>query len=331
MPSGAYILGCAGSQPTARELAFFRAADPWGFILFDRNLEAPDQVRRLTASLRDAVGRNAPILIDQEGGRVQRLKPPHWRTWPPPLDHATAAGSGAERAMFLRYRIIADEMQDLGIDTNCAPLADVAGDGTHPFLKNRCYGTDPETVSRLSRAVATGLQAGGVLPVIKHIPGHGRGTVDSHVELPVTDAAPEDLKARDFAPFAALADLPMAMTAHYVYAAFDDAPATISPRMIRLIREEIGFDGLLMTDDLSMQALGGRMADRTHRALAAGCDVILHCNGDLTEMEDIAAEAGRMTVAAADRAKRALRLRAKPRAIDIAAAEAELAALSGGA
>ena len=232
--------------------------------------------------------------------------------------------------MFLRYRIIADELRAAGIDTNCAPLADIAGARTHPILRNRCYGTDPDTVTRLSRAVATGLQAGGVLPVLKHIPGHGRGTVDSHEDLPVTDASPEDLMAHDFAPFAALADLPMAMTAHYVYASYDNAAATISPRMIRLIRQEIGFGGLLMTDDLSMKALGGSVTERTRASLGAGCDVILHCNGDMAEMTEVAAEAGRMTQAAADRAKRALRLRVDPSAIDIEAAEAELAALTRG-
>ncbi|MEM0946687.1 MAG: glycoside hydrolase family 3 protein [Pseudomonadota bacterium] len=313
------------------ERAFFRAADPWGFIVFARNVETPDQVRALTSDLREAVGRDAPVLIDQEGGRVQRMQPPHWRAWPPPLDHmAEVAPAARERAMFLRYRIIAKELRDIGIDTNCAPLADIAGPLTHPFLKNRCYGTDPDSVTRLARAVATGLQAGGVLPVIKHMPGHGRGSVDSHHEVPTTDASPAELLSHDFAPFIALADLPMAMTAHYVYTSYDNVPTTVSARMIKLIRKEICFDGLLMTDDLSMEALGGSVTDRTRGARQAGCDVILHCNGKMDEMAEVASEAGQLSDASDARARRALRLRTVPRAIDIDGAEDELAALSQG-
>ncbi len=233
--------------------------------------------------------------------------------------------------MFLRYRLIADELRDLGIDVNCAPLVDVATDVTHPFLLNRCYGTDAGSVTRIGRAVATGLVAGGVLPVVKHVPGHGRGTVDSHLGLPATDASPEDLKAQDFAPFAALADLPLGMTAHMVYSAYDgEHAATVSQRMIGLIRHEIGFDGLLMTDDLSMEALGGTMTDRTRAALAAGCDLILHCNGDLAEMREIAGQAGRFDAETEARAEAALRLRNAPEPIDIPAAEAELEALLQG-
>lgn len=287
-------------------------------------------MRALAAALREAVGRDAPILIDQEGGRVQRLHPPHWRAWKPPLDHIEAAGDQAERAMFLRYRIIAAELGEVGIDVNCVPVADVADEGTHPFLRNRCYGIDPGTVATLGRAVATGLMAGGVLPVLKHMPGHGRGSVDSHHDLPVTDAAPEDLAARDFAAFRALADLPLGMTAHYVYSAYDDRPATISPRLIRLIREEIGFDGLLMTDDLSMQALGGTIRVRAEASIAAGCDVVLHCNGDREEMAAVAGAAGRLSPEAAARAERALALRGTPEPVDIAQAEADLRAITPG-
>lgn len=327
---GAYILGPSGPALTDDEAAFFRAADPWGFILFSRNVGSADEIRTLTAALRDAVGRNAPILIDQEGGRVQRLRPPLARDWAPPLDFARAAGAMAARAMYLRYRIIADELTGYGIDVNCAPQADIARPETHPFLRNRCYGTDAATVAELSRAVATGLLAGGVLPVMKHIPGHGLGQADSHLELPVVDASPSRLQAEDFAAFRDLADLPMAMTAHLVYSALDTRAATVSPRMIRLIREEIGFGGLLMTDDLSMQALGGSVAERTRASLAAGCDLVLHCNGKMAEMEEVAATAGRLSPEAAARAEAALRLRRAPEPIDISALDAELEALLTG-
>ena len=302
--TAAAILGCLGPRLHPDERAFFAEVQPWGFILFARNLETPDQVRRLTAGLRNAVGRDAPILIDQEGGRVQRLRAPEWRQWLPPLDQMALGGPDAMRAMWLRSRIIAAELLDLGIDVNCGPMCDVAEPGTHPFLKNRCYGTDPETVAQAARAVADGLIAGGVLPVMKHIPGHGRAFVDSHLDLPVVTAGPEALAARDFAPFKALADLPMAMTAHVVFEAFDpDAPATTSPAMIRLIREEIGFGGLLMTDDISMQALAGDHAVRTRAALEAGCDMVLHCNGEMDEMRAVTGVCGRLESAALARAE----------------------------
>lgn len=328
---GAFILGCHGPRLSPEEAAFYAEADPWGFILFARNVETPAQVAALVADLRSAVGREAPVLIDQEGGRVQRLGPPHWRSWLPPLDQVARAGrDGAARSMYLRYRLIAHDLRALGIDVNCAPCADIATDDTHPFLRNRCYGTELSPVTGIARAVATGLMAGGVLSVVKHIPGHGRAVVDSHAGLPRVDAAPEDLVATDFAAFRALADLPLGMTAHVVYSAFDSAAATVSPRMIRLIRDEIGFDGLLMTDDLSMGALGGTIAGRCRAALAAGCDVILHCNGDMAEMRAVAETAGRMGPAAQQRADRSLRLRRAPQPIDIREAEVELETLLTG-
>ena len=329
--TGAYILGCAGPALTKDEAAFFREADPWGFILFDRNLGTADEIRGLCSDLRDTVGRSAPILIDQEGGRVQRLRPPLARGWRPALDFSTAAGPNAARAMYLRYRLIAHELLGLGIDVNCAPLGDIARPDTHPVLANRCYGDRAEVVISVARAVATGHLAGGVLPVLKHIPGHGRARVDSHLDLPRVDAAPEALINSDFEPFAALADLPLGMTAHLVYSAFDpDQPATTSPRMIQMIRDEFAFEGLLMTDDLSMEALGGSIGERAGRAIAAGCDAILHCNGDAREMEAVVEAAGRFTPEAAARADRALSLRLPPSAIDIPAAEAELMALVAG-
>lgn len=330
MARAAVILGCEGPRLTAGEAAFFRAADPWGFILFARNVETPEQVRRLVADLRAAVGREAAVLIDQEGGRVQRMRAPHWREWLPPLDQCAAAGHHAARSMYLRYRIIAEELRGVGIDANCAPCGDLAGETTHPFLRNRCYGSEPGRVAGIARAVATGLMAGGVLPVMKHLPGHGRATVDSHADLPWTDASPEDLMTSDFAVFRALSDLPLAMTAHVRFAAYDEAAATVSRRMIRLIREEIGFDGLLMTDDISMGALGGTVAARGRAAIAAGCDVVLHCNGSLPEMDATVEAAGPLSEAGRLRGERALRLRRAPQTIDIPAAEAELAALLRG-
>jgi len=327
---GAHIFGCAGPRLGGDEAAFLTDADPWGFILFARNVETPDQVRGLVHDLRSAVGWKAPVLIDQEGGRVARLRGPHWREWLPPLDQVERAGRDAARSMYLRYRIIAAELSELGIDVNCVPCADVATEATHPFLRNRCYGTEPETVGHLARAVATGLMAGGVLPVLKHIPGHGRAAVDSHEGLPQVDASPEDLTATDFEAFRRLSDLPLGMTAHVVYGAFDDRAATLSSRMIRLIREQIGFHGLLMTDDISMGALGGSLAETCRRSLEAGCDLILHCNGDLAEMRMVAGMSGRLTPEAQLRAEGALRLRGSPQPIDIPAAEAELEALLSG-
>lgn len=327
---GATILDAEGLRLTADEKAFFREADPFGFILFARNIDTPDQVRALCAEMRDAVGREAMITIDQEGGRVQRLRAPLWREWLPALDHVTAAGDRAAEAMYLRFRIIAAELRDLGIDSNCAPLADIASDITHPFLKNRCYGTDAAQVTAMARAVADGLLDGGVLPVLKHIPGHGRATADSHLDLPRVTASLDDLRATDFAPFKALNDLPMAMTAHLVYAAIDDQPATLSPKLMQIMRDEIGYDGLIMTDDISMKALKGDLAQISRDALAAGCDVILLCNGTLAERRAVAEASGQMTAAAQTRADRALAARRTPDSVDIAALDAQLEALLDG-
>ncbi len=325
---GAYIFGCAGPVLFAEEAAFFAESQPWGFILFARNVETPDQLRRLTSDLRDSVGWQAPILIDQEGGRVTRMPPEMARPWPAARDFAAAAGQGAERAMWLRSRITAHELVGFGIDVNCTPLGDVARDETHPFLLNRCYGDDPATVIRLARATADGQISGGVLPVIKHMPGHGRATVNSHDDLPRTDASRATLLADDFAPFRALADLPMGMTAHVLFQAIDpELPGTVSPKIVRTIRDEIGFDGLLMTDDISMEALGGSVAERGMAALSAGCDMILHCNGEMADMVAIASAAPRLSDAGQTRAGAALDRRQVPDPIDIAAAEAELEAL----
>lgn len=315
MQNATILGGVGGLSLTPDEAAFFREADPWGFILFGRNVDAPDQLRRLTAQLREAVGRDCVITIDQEGGRVQRMRAPHWTDWPAPLDQARAG----PQAMWLYYHLIGQELRAVGIDSNCAPTLDVAQDGTHPFLRNRCLGTDPDRVAELGRAAADGLLAAGVLPVVKHMPGHGRAQVDSHHGLPVVDATEAELDAVDFAPFRALNDLPMGMTAHIHFPALDDGPATASRRMIGLIRDRIGFDGLLMTDDITMNALSGTQAERAAASIAAGCDLVLHCNGTIDQMAPVVEAAGAMTRDAMRRADAALARRQTPARADIAA------------
>lgn len=324
----AVIFGCEGLRLSKEEKAFFQETRPFGFILFARNIDTPDQVRALCAQLRAAAGHEAPILIDQEGGRVQRLRAPHWREWPAPLDHVAQAGAHAARVMYLRNRLIAQELFDLGIDSNCAPMVDVATKTTHEFLRNRCYGSDPAVVAELGAAVAEGLLDGGVLPVVKHIPGHGRATADSHFELPHVAGAKGDLMGRDFAPFAALKDQVMGMTAHIVYPDISEAPATICPKMMRVIREDIGFGGLLMTDDINMKALSGSLADLSRASLEAGCDVILHCNGVLAQMAEVAEAAGALDADAVLRADRVHGARRSPTSIDIEAMKGELESLT---
>jgi len=330
MRFGATILDAEGLRLTGEEVALFRDVNPFGFILFGRNINTVDQIRALCGDLRDAVGRNCPITIDQEGGRVQRLRSPLARQWLPPLEHVLASGRNAERSMYLRYRLIADELHALGIDSNCAPMVDLAGDDTHPFLKNRCYGSTAKTVADLGRAVAQGLLDGGVLPVLKHLPGHGRATADSHHDLPHVGADPASLDRTDFAAFRSLKDLPMGMTAHLVYDAIDASPATTSAVMMRLIRDQIGFDGLIMTDDISMKALNGAPAENAAASIKAGCDLVLYCNAPLADRAAVAAAAGEMTEAAQIRANRALAARQIPTELDIDAVEAELSALMGG-
>jgi beta-N-acetylhexosaminidase len=327
---GACILDAAGLRLTNEEKALFRDSDPFGFILFARNIDSADQTRALCEDFRDAVGRDCFVTIDQEGGRVQRYRAPLGRNWLPPLDHLARAGQNAERAMYLRYRLIADELRKMGIDSNCAPVIDLAGPTTHAFLKNRCYGDDPDRVAVLGRAVANGMLDGGVVPVVKHMPGHGRSAQDSHFDLPQVDTDLEELDDTDFAPFRALNDLPMGMTAHQVFRAIDPAPATLSSVMITLIRDQIGFDGLIMTDDISMKALGGSLGDTARAAIHAGCDVVLGCNQTLEVRAEVAEAAGEMTQAAQTRAEAALAARHAPQELDIKAAEADLARLMGG-
>jgi len=323
----ATIFGPAGHSITPWEKDFFREADPLGFIVFARNIDTPDQLCRLTGALRDAVGRDAPILIDQEGGRVQRMRRPHWRDYMPALDQMEQARDPM-RAQWIRNRLIAAELYDVGIDVNCAPLADLVEDATHPVLRNRLYGGDIATVVAAARTCAAAFLAGGVLPVLKHIPGYGRAAVDSHKDLPTVDAPRAALIQHDFAPFKALNDIAMGMTAHIVFADIDpDAPATTSGRMMQVIREDIGFGGLIMTDDLSMRALSGTLGERAVAAISAGCDIILHCNGDPAEMQAVAKAAGDMTPVAITRANRALAQRKPPEIIDIPSLEAEFEAL----
>lgn len=304
----ALILGCSGTRLTKRETAFFRDVRPWGFILFKRNIGTPDEVRALTDALRDTVGRaDAPILIDQEGGRVQRMGPPHWPKYPAGARFSRLNGSGASMA-WLGARLMAHDLSSVGINVDCAPMLDVPVEDTDAIIGDRAYAGEADSVARLGRAVAEGLMAGGVLPVIKHIPGHGRATCDSHHNLPVVDTDLPTLAATDFRPFQSLADMPMAMSAHLVFSAIDPRrPATQSRTVIEtIIRGAIGFDGLLMSDDLSMRALKGSYRQRAERAFAAGIDVALHCNGLMRQMRGVVEAAPDLQGSALRRAEAAL-------------------------
>jgi beta-N-acetylhexosaminidase len=326
----AVIFGCAGPSLSDAERRFFRDSDPLGFILFGRNVATPERLRRLVDALRDCVGRaDAPILIDQEGGRVARLRPPHWRAAPAAARfgelHRRDPAAAIE-AVRLNARLIADELSGLGITVDCAPVLDLLVAGAHEVIGDRAYADDPAVVARLGQGFCEGLLEGGVLPVIKHIPGHGRATADSHYRLPVVASPLDELAVRDFAPFRGLADMPWAMTAHVVYTAVDPtAPATQSAPVINgVIRGDIGFDGVLISDDLAMAALAGSPAERAARALAAGCDVALHCTGVLAEMEAIAAAVGRLGRRSAVRIARAAALVAPAAAFERQTAAARL-------
>ncbi len=334
MARGAYAFAPLGPVLSPEEHSFFREADPWGFILFQRNCETPDQLRRLTGDLREAVGWDVPILIDQEGGRVQRMRAPHWREYLPPLDQVALFDDPelAARAMYLRGALIGAELLEHGVDVNCAPSCDIAYEETHPFLRNRCYGTDADTVVKMATACADGHHAAGCLTVIKHAPGHGRAVVDSHKNLPTIDVPLDQLRRTDFAPFRALAGAGMAMTAHIVVPGVDaERPVTQSEAGIQFLRDQIGLSGLLMSDDISMNALEGEVEVRAVRAVGAGCDLVLHCNGDMSEMKRIAGAVGEMNAEAAKRADIALARRATTRDIDIPALEAEFDSLIRGA
>ena len=333
MTTKAFITGVTGTNLSAEERNFIAAERPWGFILFKRNVADPAQVTALTDQLRAAVGEpNAPVLIDQEGGRVQRLSPPHWPLYPPGAAFGSLYDIDAAlglRAALLSARLIGDDLAELGVTVDCLPLADVPVAGADAVIGNRAYGTEPAKVSAIARAVTVGLAQGGILPVLKHIPGHGRATADTHFRLPVVDTAQAELEKTDFAAFRPLVDLPMAMTAHVVFSAYDPAhPATTSATMIEtVIRGLIGFQGLLMSDDVSMNALAGSIAERTRAIFAAGCDLVLHCNGKLDEMREVASETPELSGKALIRAERALASRKPPVPFDRAAARAELDAL----
>jgi beta-N-acetylhexosaminidase len=327
----AFICGCADLTLDAEERAFLRREDPWGLILFKRNVADPGQVGALTRAFRECVGRaDAPVLIDQEGGRVQRMGPPHWRAYPAAA--AIEAGlepSRAEVAARLVARLIARDLNEVGVTVDCAPVLDVAEPGTHAAIGTRAFSASPARVAAMGRAVAQGLFAGGVAPVVKHMPGHGRARVDSHHELPVVNAARDELK-RDFAPFAALKDLPIAMIAHVVYAAIDPhRPATASPIVVHeIMRGEIGFDGLIMSDDVSMNALKGPYDQRAAAIIEAGLDIVLHCNGDLEQARAVASAAPELSGFSLSRARAALAAIAQPEPFDADEGEREFAAVT---
>jgi beta-N-acetylhexosaminidase len=333
MSTRAFITGVSGLELTAAERAFIRSERPWGLIIFKRNIETRDQVANLIREFRSEVGESgAPVLIDQEGGRVQRFGPPNWPAYPAgavfgalyDLDPALGL-----RAAWLSARLIAADLIEAGVTVDCLPLADVPVPGADAVIGNRAYGTEPGKVASIARAVTEGLEHGGVLPVLKHIPGHGRATADTHFRLPEVDTPRSELERVDFAAFQPLADLPMAMTAHVVFSALDPAhPATTSATIItQVIRGVIGFQGLLMSDDVSMNALSGSIAERTRAIFTAGCDMVLHCNGNLDEMRDVARETPELSGKALERAKRALASRRAPQALDRRKARAELDAL----
>ena len=289
-----FICGCEGLTLGPDEKALFREHQPWGFILFARNIESPSQVSELTASLREAVSRDeVPILVDQEGGRVRRMRPPEWADYPSGCQFGRLYQKSREaglRLAWLQSRLMAIDLGRCGINVDCLPVLDVPVPGSHEIIGDRAYSENPEIVAEIGRKAAEGLLDGGVLPIVKHIPGHGRAGADSHEALPEVDASLELLESRDFLPFKLLNDMPMAMTAHVVYTSIDDeSPATTSAKVINeIIRGYIGFDGLLMSDDLSMNALSGDYSQRAKSAFEAGCDVVLHCNGNAEEMQAIA-------------------------------------------
>lgn len=331
----AAVFGCSGHRLTAEERAFFRDARPWGFILFRRNVDGPDQVRALTQALRETVDDpGAPILVDQEGGRVQRLGPPHWPKYPPANAYLKAATDpmAARDLARLGGRLMAHDVRAVGITVDCAPVLDAPVPGAHDIIGDRAFADRPADLIPLARAQAEGLMAGGVLPVVKHMPGHGRAFADSHQALPVVETPLEDLEAWDFPPFRALSDMPLAMTAHVVFTAIDrKRPATVSKKAVRLMRDRLGFGGVILTDDLSMQALSGSLAERASAALKAGCDIALHCNGDMAEMKQVAGAVGRLKGASRVRAEAALaRIVCEVEPLDVDQARARFEALLAG-
>ncbi len=330
MTSRAFIAGCLGTSLTSGERAFFREARPWGFILFRRNIHSPAQVAALTAQLRDSVGWQAPVLIDQEGGRVQRMSAPHWPVYPAARAFLAINDPLRQREIIrLSARLMAHDLKSVGIDVDCLPVLDAPVAGSHDVIGDRAYAHDPDRVAQLGRAAAEGLLAGGVLPVIKHMPGHGRARADSHHDLPVVEASLETLRGHDFRPFRHLADMPLAMTAHVLFTALDPRrPATVSRAIVTgIMRGELGFDGLIMTDDISMKALSGSFAQKSRAAIRAGVDLVLHCHGVMEEMVAVADSVPMMTGARARRAANALaRIRHEPEPLDVDETRAQVAA-----
>jgi beta-N-acetylhexosaminidase len=331
----AFITGVAGTALTDEERRFLRDAQPWGLIVFKRNIAGPQPLRALIDDFRATVGRAAPVLVDQEGGRVQRLGPPDWPRYPPGAAYGALYAMDRDRGLAaarLGARLIAADLAALGIDVDCLPIADVPVAGSDAVIGDRAYGTEPGKVAALAKAVAQGLADEGVLPVLKHIPGHGRATADSHLRLPVVRVGREALEATDFAAFRALNALPLAMTAHVVFSALDPvAPATTSAVIVRdVIRDSIGFAGLLMSDDISMGALSGSLAERSGAAIAAGCDMVLHCNGQMPEMRAVAAAVPELSGEASRRAAASLAAKWPAAPIDLAAGRAEFLALMAG-
>ncbi len=333
MTCKAFIAGFSAHSLTDDERSFFKAEQPWGYIVFARNLETPDQIKRLTESLRETAGRNeVPVLIDQEGGRVQRLRPPYWEQYPPGAALGALYETDNEiglRAAWLMSRLHAFDLSKLGINVDCLPVLDVPAPDGHDIIGDRAYGDTPQQVAALGRAAAQGLLDGGVMPVIKHIPGHGRARADSHHELPVVETDRETLEKVDFAPFVSLKDIVMAMTAHVIYSALDETtPATTSPTIINdIIRKQLGFEGLLMSDDVSMKALSGDFSSRSRAIIAAGCDVVLHCDGNMDDMVSVASAAPELQGRALERANSALAGIGKADGADEAACREEFASL----
>jgi len=325
-----FIIGVEGTKLTNREMSFLSEARPCGLILFARNCVSPSQLTSLVAQFKHTLGsEDVLICIDQEGGRVQRLGPPHWRILPPAQSYGRLWQRDASSAVHMTREashLMAQELRQLGINTNMVPVLDVLQPITHEIISSRAYGDTPQRVVELGQAVAQGHMAGGVLPVMKHIPGHGRARADSHVELPVVDTRHAELQSLDFAPFARLSDLPAAMTAHVVYSDLDDAHPASTSKIVheRIIRGEMGFDGLLMSDDLSMKALNGSFTERAQAVFAAGSDIALHCNGHMDEMEDVASVAPPLAGRAQERFGAALAVTKHVQAVDICAAEAAI-------
>ncbi|WP_026380237.1 beta-N-acetylhexosaminidase [Afifella pfennigii] len=336
MPTKAFICGLAGTSLGSEERAFLRQERPWGVILFARNVGTAETLRRLCADIREALeAPDLPILIDQEGGRVQRIRPPLAPAYPPAAAYGALyrrdAQAGIEAAR-LGAQLIGLDLTSFGINVDCLPVLDIPAPGSSEVIGDRAYGTTPQAVAALGAAAMAGLKAAGVAPVIKHLPGHGRASLDTHLALPVVDADAGCLADWDFVPFQALADrASLGMTAHIVFSAVDsERPATQSPTVIaNIIRERIGFDGLLMTDDISMQALSGDLGERARLALRAGCDLVLHCNGEMAEMRLVAKVAPELAGAALERARRAAAAMPQAKAADRGAVAARLCELMG--